>query len=152
MTSVKTVRIIFGSTSGNTELTSEKVAEVLCASAINVEVKRVERSQASDLSGVNLLILASSTYGHGVLQEDFAAFIEGLDGFSFDGQKCAVIGLGDPKYDREYHIESAKLLEKFVKEYGGEMIYPPLRISKSPVPHMETRVAKWAEELAKLIV
>jgi flavodoxin len=67
------------------------------------------------------------------------------------GKKCAVIGLGDSKYNVEYVIESASLLEKAVKDKGGEFLIKPLRINKTPVPHLNTNIKDWAQKLYKSI-
>ena len=139
--------IIFGSTGGNTELVADKVAQVLK----NAVVQRAEQTEIKDLEKYPVIIFASSTYGHGVLQKDFQPLYEKLKKVSFAGKKMAVIGLGDFKYELYYHMESANILENLVKENGGELLMPPLRISKSPVPHLNSIVKKWAEKLAKKI-
>lgn len=143
------VLIIFGSTAGNTELVTDKVAEVLTLKKHKVAVQRAELTKESDLSKYKYIILGSSTYGQGLLQEHMLKFMYNLK--SLKGKKCAVIGLGDPKYNVEYVVESAKILENEVKEKEGELILTSLRIVKSPVPHLNTMVKDWAEKLSKLL-
>jgi len=143
------VLIIYSSTAGNTELVTDKVAEVLTQKKHKVAAQRAENTKESDLKNYKYIILGSSTYNQGLLQEHMLKFMYYLK--SLKGKKCAVIGLGDPKYNIEYVVESAKLLEKGVKEKGGELILEPLRIVKSPVPHLNASVKNWALKLSKLI-
>ena len=60
-----------------------------------------------------------------------------------------MIGLGDPKYDDDYNIESAVILQKFLEERNGNMTIENLAINRSPIPQLETKVRDWAEKLSK---
>ena len=48
-----------------------------------------------DIFQTDYTILASSTYGHGVLQDHFIPYAQKLEHLDFSGQCFAVIGLGD---------------------------------------------------------
>lgn len=148
---MSSILIIYGSTSGNTEMVCEKVLDILKQKGHTLKIQRVEKSRPEDITKMDVTILASPTYGHGVLQEDFVPFWKAMKKIDLKGHPCAVIGLGDAKYDAQYHIESAHILEEVIKKAGGSLICPALRISRSPVPFLESRVAKWAEELSKII-
>jgi len=143
------VLIVFGSTGGNTELVTDKVSEVLTTKNHKVTVQRAELTKESDLSKYKYIIFAASTYHQGLLQEHMLKFMYYLK--SLKGKKCAAIGLGDPKYNIEYVVESAKLLEEGIKEKGGEIIQTALRIVKSPVPHLNGSVKDWTTKLSKLL-
>ena len=144
------VLIVFGSTGGNTELVTDEVAEVLKKGGHKVDVKRAEQSSEGDLKGHDLYILASSTYGEGQLQDHMYKYFYGLKK-SLKGKKFAVIGLGDSKYNTEYVMESANILEKGIKKLDGELVTNALRINKTPVPYLNTLVKTWAEKLSKLL-
>lgn len=145
------ILIIYGSTGGNTEMVAEKVAIVLAEKGNKVIKKRVEKSSPHEMSKFDLSILASPTYGHGILQEDFIPFYKALQQTPLKNHRCAVIGLGDPKYDAQYHIESATILEDVIKKNEGQLILHALKISRSPVPHLDTKIKKWTEELNTII-
>lgn len=145
------IHLIYASTGGNTELVSQKVAQVLESKKHTVRLTRAERTAVSDIKGADGLVLASSTYGHGLLQYHMEAFVKLLHAEGLPVKRCAVIGLGDDKYDSYYHMESAKILEKTVQDLGGTLIVDSLRISKSPVPHLDGRIAQWAEKLANAL-
>ncbi len=145
------VLIIFGSTGGNTEIVTDEVAEILSADEHKVTVKRAEESNVNDLKGYGLYIFASSTYGQGLLQDHMLKFFHKVKQTGVKGRKCAVIGLGDNKYNTEYVIEAVKILEKGIKEIEGELVIPALRINKTPIPYLDTSVKDWAKKLSKKI-
>jgi len=146
---MSSVLIVFGSTGGNTELVTDKVAEILTQKNHKVIVQRAELTKESDISKYKYIVLASSTYGQGLLQEHMLKFMYLLK--SLKGKKCAAIGLGDPKYNVEYVVESAKILEKEIQKKEAELLMPALRIVKSPVPHLNTTIKDWTTKLSKLL-
>lgn len=148
---MKKILAIYGSTGGNTELVVEQVQKILEEGSHSVETKRVEKASKDDIKDHDLYILASPTYGHGVLQFEFQPFADTLTEKEMSGKKFAVIGLGDQRYEKEYLLESAKTLETLVKENGGELIVPPLRILNNPVQHLDTLIKTWAEQLIKIL-
>lgn len=143
------VIIIFGSTGGNTELVCDEVSQILREKKHKVTMQRAEQSSPADIKKHTYCILASSTYGQGLLQDHMLKFIKSCKPADFKNGKFAVIGLGDNKYNTEYVIESAKILENMVKENGGNLITTALRINKTPVPHIDTTIKKWALALSK---
>jgi flavodoxin len=148
---MKTVLFIYGSTSGNTEMVVESIAEFLEKKKFKTVTQRAEISNAKDILDYDVCILASPTYGHGLLEEHMAKFVKGMKGISLKGKPCAVIGLGDPKYEAQYHIESAPIMEKVLTDAGGKLVLPALRISMTPVMHLKGLIPNWAEQLlAKL--
>lgn len=143
------VLIIFGSTGGNTELVCDEVSQILREKKHKVVMQRAEQSTPTDIKKYPYCILASSTYGQGLLQDHMLKFIKQCTPADFKNKKFAIIGLGDNKYNTEYVVESAKTLEKTVTKNGGALISKALRINKTPVPHLETTVKKWAINLSK---
>lgn len=145
------ILIIFGSTGGNTELVTDKVSEILSKDGHKVTVQRAEESEASDFNKHKIIIFASSTYGQGLLQDHMLRFFKVNKTLSLKGKKCAAIGLGDSKYNIEYIIEAANILEKNIKKLEGELVVPALRVHKSPVPLLNTSIQNWAKKLSKAI-
>lgn len=145
------VLIIFGSTGGNTELVCDEVSQILSEKKHKVIMQRAEQSSPADMKKYPYCILASSTYGQGLLQDHMLKFIKSCTPANFKNGKFAIIGLGDNKYNTEYVIESAKTLENTVKKHGGNLITTALRINKTPVPHLDPTVKKWALALSKQI-
>lgn len=146
------ILLIFASCGGNTEIASEKVAEVLTAQGHTVTLQRAECAKADDFEAFPVVILASPTYGEGLLEPHMLTFINKTRGHgSLTGKQCAAIGLGDAKYFPYYMAESAVLLEDVIREFGGDVITPALHINKSPIPQLGGSITRWAEQLAGLL-
>lgn len=147
------VLIIYGSTGGNTELVVDQVSGFLCESGLSVVCRKVERfkfeSLVDEIKQAKVLILASPTYGHGQLQEDIIPFVQRLDGMEFPDLHYTVIGLGDPKYDSHYHIESAVILESIMESLKAKKLLYPLRISRSPVLQIDNLIPKWSQKFSE---
>ena len=143
------ILIIFGSTGGNTELVVDKVTEILESKGHQVDIRRAEESSYEDFQDYDLYLLASPTYGHGVLQHEFQKLADQLKNQDLSGKKFAVIGLGDQRYEKEYLLESAKILEKLVKDHKGELVHVSLRILNTPVQYLDTTITAWAEQLSE---
>lgn len=143
------VIIIFGTTGGNTELVCDKVEEVMRNEGHETTMQHAENSSAKDINGYDLCILASPTYGHGVLEESMEKFLAELKKEDIKGKKFAVIGLGDSKYEINYMFESAAILTKALEEKKAELLIDSLRINKSPLPYLDTRVSQWTKDLSE---
>lgn len=143
------VKIVYGSGGGNTELVCEKVAEVLEMRGHRVELLKAKLTEPEQVGEYDLLIFASPTYGHGQLEQYFEKFLSKMESVDLTGKPCSIIGLGDPKYDNDYHIESAKVIMDFLKRKNAKMVYIPLRVSKCPLPLLNGHVGRWAEKLSE---
>ncbi len=129
----------------------ENVAELLKAKKHKVVIKRAETSDAKEMLKYDICVLASPTYGHGLLEGYMSKFVKGLKKINLKGKPCAVIGLGDPKYEAQYHIESALILEKRLTDAGGKILLPALRISRTPVMHLKGLIPNWTKQLINLL-
>ena len=148
------IKIVYGSGGGNTELVCQKVAEVLSENKSHphkVELLQAKLTDATKLKGFDLLILASPTYGHGLLESYFEKFLRALAAVDLRDKPCSVIGLGDPKYDSDYHIESIKIIMDFLKEKGAKIVHIPLRVSRCPLPLLTGHVDLWAKKIAEMV-
>ncbi|MFH1012693.1 MAG: flavodoxin domain-containing protein, partial [Candidatus Peregrinibacteria bacterium] len=113
--------------------------------------QRVELSKPADMLKSDVTILASPTYGHGVLQGGMEVFCQALKDFPLKNHPCAVIGIGDPKYEAQYHMESAPILEEAITHAGGKQIIPALRISGTPVHHLDGLIPNWTQKLIEVL-
>jgi sulfite reductase alpha subunit-like flavoprotein len=56
------------------------------------------------------------------------------------------VGLGDHRYDREYNIYAADMLESWIQEHGGNLICPALKINRSPIKTNNQKIIEnWAK-------
>jgi flavodoxin I len=148
---MKTILFVYGSVGGNTQMTVEAIAGLVDAKKFKTVLRRAELCDPAELLKSDVCVLASPTYGHGSLETSMGAFVEKMKGVDLKGKPCAAIGLGDPRYDVQYHLESAPLLEKAIAEAGGKLVIPSLRISRTPVMHLKGFIPAWAKQLSEAI-
>ena len=114
------VTIIYGSTTGNTETAANDIAEALSAHAVTV--KDVSSVDASDLEGADLLILGTSTWGYGDIQDDWEANLSVVESASLSGKKVALFGLGDSGSYCDTFTDGMGILYEAVKAAGADVI------------------------------
>ena len=86
----KTV-VIYGSTTGNAASAAQTIAEKLGGAT----VKEVSSASKSDLTDFDNIILGSSTWGYGELQDDWFGFLPTIKEVGLAGKTVAVFGVGD---------------------------------------------------------
>lgn len=84
------IGVFYGSTTGVTKEIAETIAEKLGA-----DVFDVADASAAKLSDYDVLVLGSSTWGMGELQDNWADFLPSIDAASLAGKKVALFGSGD---------------------------------------------------------
>lgn len=141
------IKIVFGTGGGNTEMVCRQVAEIWQEAGHDVEMLQAKITEPEEIGERDLLVLASPTYGHGLLEAYFAKFMKKLEAVELEGEPCAIIGLGDPKYDDDYHIESVKIISDFLKKKEAKIVGMPLRVSRCPLPLMKEFVPMWAKNM-----
>ena len=148
---MKKALIIFGSTTGNTETMSERIENALGGQGVETEIKYVTDASIEDLTSENnLLLLGCPAYGDEEieLQEDFEEFYEQLDGVNLNGKKFAVFAPGDSSY--EHFCGSVDMLEDKMKELGGELVAPGLKVDADPDDYLDD-INEWSQELSNSI-
>lgn len=142
------IQIVYGSNGGNTALVCEYVQQQLQEQGHQVKLDRCEAFPAEALTKADLLILACPTYEHGALEPNFLKlFWPRIQPIDLQTQACTVIGLGDIKYDIDYHIESARTLQNYVLSHNGKLVHPSLMVSGPPLPLLEKLVKGWCQRL-----
>lgn len=90
---MKNIGIFYGSTTGYTAEVANRLAK-----ALGVEMKDVHdvaNTAPSKLGEYDIIILGSSTWGNGDMQENWEDFIQGAEAMYLKGKKIAVFGCGD---------------------------------------------------------
>ena len=129
---------------GNTRLVWEYISQHLNGDH-GLILENVGTKDIKTLDEYEFIILAAPTYDHGVLHEPFYRWIMQQD-IDLSSKKIAIIWLWDDKYDKQYNVESAKILEDFVAKNNGKLLIPSLRINKHPIPQFEWEIKKRIEE------
>nr|WP_320132232.1 flavodoxin [uncultured Holophaga sp.] len=84
--------ILFGSTLGDTERIAARLAELLPGTT---RVAPIRGFPLATLPDYDLLLLGTSTWGAGDIQDDWEGALAGLRKLDLDGRSVALFGLGD---------------------------------------------------------
>jgi flavodoxin I len=140
--------IIYGSTTGNTEMVANRVGEILSKKGLSVVVREVTEAKVSELgNGFDLTLLGASTWGDEEIefQEDFEPFFEELDSANLKEKKVALFGCGDSSY--EYFCGAVDELEDKMEKLQANVINQSLRIDGDP-DDVDSEIVEWAEDVA----
>lgn len=90
---MKKIGIFYGSSSGTTEGVANDIAAQLGVDT--QDVHDVASADVTTAESYEALLLGSSTWGFGDLQDDWAAFLPKLAGANLSGKVVALFGCGD---------------------------------------------------------
>ena len=110
------VKVIFGSMTGATESAAAEIAAAFGCTAINVA------NATPDDFKADLLILGSSTWGLGELQDDWTVKIGLLEQADLKGKLVAVFGLGDQNGFADTYCDAMGILAQKAKAQGAVLI------------------------------
>lgn len=148
---MKKALIIYGTTTGNTEMMAEAIKQEMHAVGLETGLKEVTAASVKDLSAEqDVLLLGCPAYGDEevALQEDFAEFYEKLDGCELNGANFAVFAPGDSSYT--HFCGSVDLIEEKMESMGGNKVAAGLKIDGDPSDESKV-IIQWAREIASRI-
>ncbi len=110
--------IAYGSSTGNTRAAAEAIHRALGGELIDVAAAEA----AEKLLAAALLVLGTSTWGVGELQDDWAAFLPTLENLDLTGKKVALFGLGDQASWGDTFVDGMGILYETVVARGGTVV------------------------------
>ena len=110
--------ILVGSSTGNTESVAQQIADKLGG----IEVLSVADVQVSDIEAYKNLILGTSTWGVGDLQDDWDAFLPGFAKLNLDGKTIAFFGLGDAQGYYDSFVDGMGLIFEEIKDQAIKLV------------------------------
>ncbi len=160
---MSTIAVLYGSTTGATQGAAEKLAKLLDADLYDV-------ASAGDdvLSSHGVLLLGSSTWGLGELQDDWNEFLPKLEKADLKGKKIAFFGTGDQEGFSDTFVDAMGILHDAVDGKGAALIgrwpsdgysgggalamrdnmFVGLALDESNQPDMtDQRISTWVEQL-----
>jgi len=87
------IGIFYGSSTGNTELVAQKIQDLFGPETATLH--NVDAATKTDLEKYPYLIIGSSTWGIGDMQDDMEDFADVLNDAELKDKKIALFGLGD---------------------------------------------------------
>ena len=99
------IGIFYGTTTGVTEDIAKRIAENL----ENADVLNISGNEDS-LENYDVLILGTSTWGFGDLQDDWQTALDGLASLDLNGKKVAYFGTGDQESFADTYIDGIGII------------------------------------------
>jgi len=116
-----TIGLIYGSSMGNTENAAKTIRNLLGGKDA-VALYEASTASAEAVAKHDKLILGSSTWGDGELQDDMESFLSGLEDGFFAGKTVALFGLGDQEGYGEYFVNAMGHLYDKVTGDGATVV------------------------------
>jgi flavodoxin I len=114
-----TIGIFYGSSTGN----AEAAAKIIQSRLESAEVKSIASiSSMDELKEYDLLILGSSTWGLGDLQDDWEVQINNLKKLDLSGKKIAFFGTGDQASYPDTFVDAMGILYDAAAETNASLI------------------------------
>jgi flavodoxin I len=115
-----TIGLFYGSTTGSTLKVAELIQQAFAPG--QVQLIDVRRAAPEDLKKYDVLILGTSTWHWGGLQDEWAVFADQLTPEALAGRKIAFFGVGDQKRYSDHFVDGMGLLYDKVKETGVPVV------------------------------
>lgn len=112
------IGIFYGSTNGNTANVASKIQKALNADLYDVG----NLKNGDDLVKYEMLILGTSTWYDGDLQDDWDSFMSHLKTANLSGKTIALFGLGDQEGYSSDYVSGMRLIYDMVVEKGAKVI------------------------------
>ncbi|AMD95017.1 flavodoxin [Leptotrichia sp. oral taxon 847] len=111
------VGIFYGSTTGVTEDIANRIAEKIDgAEVFNID------GNVDKLEDFDVLILGTSTWGFGDLQDDWQAVLDDLANLNLAGKKVAYFGSGDQGTFSDTFMDGMAIINEEISKTGATVI------------------------------
>ena len=144
---MKKIFLVYGTTTGNTEVMAEEIKRVL-EKKHTVIIKNIVDVSHEEFSDYSYVILGSSTWQDGELQDDWLDFEPNFTYISFIQKKIAVFGPGSSGYPQ--FAKAVDILESIVLDKGGTLLSPSLKIDGDVDEQIDV-VTEFAEKVLENI-
>lgn len=164
---MKNTGIFYASATGTTADIARRIAKAL--GVADADVHDVADTAPDRLGDYDTIIIGSSTYGSGDLEDDMVDFLDGAAALSLKGKKVAVFGCGDESMSDTF-CDAVGTIYKRLEGTGATMIgeFPAtgytfdastaadgatmvgLVIDEVNHPELtDGRIARWTEQISK---
>ncbi len=116
------IGIFYGTNTGFTETVAQRLEEILKDNGFEVDIYDMASANVDDMSKYEYLIIASSTWNDGELQDDWDAVFAEYERFDFTGKTVAFVGLGDQDGYPDNFLDAIGILAKPVLKNGGKIV------------------------------
>lgn len=145
------IRIIFGTESGNAELTSYEIEEAL-SDRFETTVENMADVDIDAIDPAAFYFVVCSTYGEGELPFSAKPFCETLSAVRPDlsGLHYAVLGRGDTAYLKTYS-RGGEIVDELLTELGAQRVGEIARHDASDWNIADDFASAWAGEIVEAV-
>ncbi len=118
---MKKIGIFYGSTTGTTEKIAHDIGRIL--GVPDTDIHDVASTPPSKVGEYGILVLGSSTWNDGELQDDWYDFIAGLSVIDLQGKDVAIFGCGDETMSNTFCSAVGEIHDR-LKDTGAKFIAP----------------------------
>ncbi len=114
------IGLFYASSTGHTE----DIARLIKAKMTENEVDLHNIADTVDnaMQNYDLIIIGSSTWGEGELQDDWEDYIDNLDNVNFSQKTVAMFGLGDQEDYCDNFLDAMGIIYKKIVQHGANVI------------------------------
>lgn len=116
---MKKIAVFYGSSTGTTSELAQRIAKAVGAEAHCFDVANAD---AADAVAYDVLILGSSTWGIGDLQDDWEGFLPALASQNLAGKAVALFGCGDADSYPDSFCEALALIKEALASTGCRFV------------------------------
>lgn len=116
---MKKTGIFYGTTTGTTGTVAREIANRI--GVADADIHDVANTAPDRLGDYDLLILGSSTWGSGDLQDDWYNFLDGAQALALNGKTIALFGCGDETMSDTF-CNAIATIYKGLKDSGATFI------------------------------
>ena len=144
----KKVLLVYATMSGNTEAMADLIEKGLKEAGASVDRHEAMDIDAELLHDYSHILLGAYTWGDGDLPDDFIDLYEEMEELDLPGKAFAVFGSGDTSY--EHFCGAVDLIEEKVKELGGDIVLPSIKIELNPEGNEEEELISFGRQFVHL--
>ena len=141
------VLLVYASMSGNTEAMADLIEKGLLEGGAEVDRHEAMDVDAALFNDYQYMIFGAYTWGDGDLPDEFLDIYDDMEGMDFTGKMFAVFGSGDTSY--EHFCGAVDILEDKIKELGGNVVLPSVKIEMNPEDEEEGMLLQFGRDFAK---
>ncbi len=112
--------LFYGSSTGNTQSAAEAIAQGLGID--KNDIFDISKATLEQMLNYDVLILGSSTWGVGDLQDDWEGFIGKFKNTNLSGKKVAVFGTGDASSYSDTFCDAVGIIAEAAEKAGATLI------------------------------
>lgn len=142
------VLLVYATMSGNTEAMADLIEKGLTEAGGSVDRHEAMDIDAELLKDYSHIMLGAYTWGDGDLPDDFIDLYEEMEELDLRGKAFAVFGSGDTSY--EHFCGAVDLIEEKVKELGGDIVLPSVKIELNPEGEEEDELISFGRQFVQL--